>query len=120
MAHYAYVDEQNVVVQVIAGRDENEDGVNWEEYYGAVRCSYNTRGGLHTQGGTPFRMNYPGPGWTFDPQFGTHGAFMPPQPYPSWVLNPETALWEPPSPYPSGGGDYAWNESQKAWDPSGD
>ena len=114
MAHYAYLDENSVVTQVIVGRDEGDDGINWEDYYGAVRCSYNTRAGQHAEGGTPFRMNYPGIGWTFDPGFGQDGAFIPPQPFPSWVLNPDTALWGPPTPAPEEG-DWEWDEATTSW-----
>ena len=94
MAHYAYVDENGVVTDVIVGRDEWEMGVDWEEYYGALRCSYNTYGNQHTYGGEPFRYNYPGPGFTFDPSWGPDGAFIPPKPEDGeWILDPETALW---------------------------
>jgi hypothetical protein len=94
MAHYAYLDENSIVTQVIVGRDEGEDGVDWEQYYGAVRCSYNTYGGQHLHGGDPFRFNYPGPGFSFNPDFGPDGAFIPPKPETGdWVLDVETALW---------------------------
>lgn len=97
MAHYAYLNENNIVTQVIVGRDEGEDGVDWEAYYGAKRCSYNTHGGVHTGGGTPWRFNYPGPGWTFSdaPEWaGQGGAFIPPEPTEGdWTLDPATALW---------------------------
>jgi hypothetical protein len=55
MGHYAYLDENNIVSQVIVGKDEGEDGIDWEQYYGAKRTSYNTQGGVHATGGTPFR-----------------------------------------------------------------
>lgn len=115
MAHYAYLDEDGIVTQVIVGKDEGEGGVDWEEYYGAVRCSYNTRGGVHVAGGTPFRMNYPGPGWSYDPGFGPDGAFIPPQPFPSWTLDPDTALWDAPAPMPTEGGVWEWDESSLSW-----
>jgi hypothetical protein len=113
MAHYAYLDENNIVTQIIVGKDENEDGVNWEEYYGAVRTSYNTHGGQHPNG-TPFRMNYAGIGYFYDPDFGTEGAFIPPQPYPSWTLNSETALWDAPIPMPEEGF-WRWDEDTLSW-----
>lgn len=118
MAHYAYLDESNVVTQVIVGKDEGEDGVDWEQYYGAVRCSYNTHGGQHANGGTPFRYNYPGPGWSYSDASewaAQHGAFIPPQPFPSWVLNFDTALWDAPTPYPTDGAIYAWDEATLSW-----
>lgn len=115
MAHYAYLDENNIVTQVVVGRDENEDSIDWEDYYKAVRCSYNTHGGVHANGGTPFRMNYPGPGWFYDAGWAPNGAFIPPQPYPSWILNSETALWDPPTPMPEDGGLYVWDENSLSW-----
>jgi len=84
MAHYALLDDQNVVVQVITGRDENDlpDGItSWEDYYGAFhgltcrRTSYNTHNGEHLLGGTPFRGNYAGIGYTYEPDLD---EFVPP------------------------------------------
>ena len=106
MAHYAFLDETNVVVNVIGGRNENDliDGVDsWEDYYSAetglrcVRTSYNTKGNVHLQGGTPFRGNYAGIGYTYDEPLD---AFLAPKPEPAdgiadWVLNEETFTWEP-------------------------
>ena len=115
MAHYAILDENNVVIFVHPGKNENEDGIDWEEYYGAKRTSYNTYGGTHKNGGTPFRYNYAGIGMIFDPNFGEDGAFYEPQPFPSWQLNENTALWEPPIPAPNDGQIYYWDENQQAW-----
>jgi len=115
MAHYAYLDENSIVTQVIVGKDEDEGDIDWEGYYGAVRTSYNTHGGQHTTGGTPFRYNYAGIGDTFNPDHGTHGAFIPPQPYPSWVLNADTALWDAPTLMPAEGGPYTWDEDTLTW-----
>jgi hypothetical protein len=121
MAHYAFLDENNVVTEVITGRDEDDliDGVtSWEEYYGAfrgqrcVQTSYNTRAGVHAEGGEPFRGNYAGVGYTYDEE---RDAFIPPQPFPSWSLNEETFLWESPTPYPSTPGLFAWSEQDGAW-----
>ena len=92
------------VVSVITGVDEGTDGVDWEQHYGDFhgmlcrRTSYNTLGGVHVTGGIPLRKNYAGIGYTYDPD---RDAFIPPQPYPSWVLNEETCLWESPIPYPA-------------------
>ena len=94
MAHYAYLDGDNIVTQVIVGKNEGEGGVDWEAYYGAVRTSYNTHGGVHANGGTPFRYNYASIGGSFDPEFGSEGAFIPPKPTEGeWALDPDTALW---------------------------
>lgn len=120
MAHYAYLNDENVVTQVIVGKDEGEDGVDWEAYYGAVRTSYNTHGGQHANGGTPFRYNYAGIGYTFSnaPEWAAQGgAFIPPQPFPSWTLNPDTALWDAPVPMPTEGGPWMWDEDALAWVP---
>jgi hypothetical protein len=121
MAHYAFIDHNNIVTEVIVGRDEDDlaDGVtSWEHYYGALRgqrclqTSYNTKGGVHVFGGTPFRGNYAGLGFTYDEALD---AFIPPQPFPSWVVNEETFVWEAPIPYPSDGGVYVWDEDSGAW-----
>lgn len=120
MAHYAILNVDNVVTFVHPGKDEGEDGINWEAYYGAKRTSYNTHGGQHANGGTPFRYNYAGIGYTFSdaPEWAAQGgAFIPPQPFPSWVLNPVTALWDAPTPMPADGGPYAWDEDTLTWVP---
>ena len=122
MAHYAYLDSNNTVTQVIVGKDENEGNTNWEEYYGAVRTSYNTRGGIHYNGETgepsddqskALRKNYAGVGFSYD---SDRDAFIPPQPFASWVLNEETCLWDAPVPYPEDGNMYTWNEETGGWD----
>jgi hypothetical protein len=115
VAHYAYLDSENIVTQVIVGKDEDEGDTDWEQYYGAVRTSYNTHGGQHANGGTPWRYNYAGIGYRFDPDLGPDGAFIPPQPFPSWVLNPDTALWDAPTPMPAEGGPYIWDEATLSW-----
>jgi len=118
MAHYAFLDSNNIVTEVIPGRDEGADGVDWEQAYGEVRgqvckqTSYNTFGGKHLKGGTPFRKNYAGIGDTYDEQ---RDAFIGPQPYPSWVLNEDTCVWEPPTPMPTDGQRYYWDEANLSW-----
>ena len=116
MAHYAYVDGRNIVTQVVVGKNEDEplpDGyASWEAYYGAIRCSYNTHGNVHANGGTPFRKNYPGIGYTWDP---VRDAFIPPKPYASWVLNEDSCLWDAPVPMPEDGQMYRWDEDSGAW-----
>jgi hypothetical protein len=119
MAHYALLNN-NIVTQVFVGRDEDDlaEGVtDWEQYYAPAgytckRTSYNTHGGVHTAGGTPFRKNYAGIGYTYDE---TRDAFIPPKPYPSWLLNEDTCLWDAPVPYPTDGGMYLWDEDGQAW-----
>jgi hypothetical protein len=113
MAHYAFLDENNIVTQVIVGRNENEvvDGISdWESYYGnlhgqrCVRTSYNGN----------IRKNYAGIGYSYSDELD---AFIPPKPFPSWILNEEICQWEPPIAYP---GDkeniYSWNEENQTWD----
>jgi len=120
MAHYAFLDSDNRVVEVIAGRDEDDlvPGVtSWEDYYGhrrgrrCKRTSYNTRANEHTDGGTPFRGNYAGIGFTYDE---ARDAFIAPQPFPSWTLNEQTFSWDPPVPEPDEPG-YEWDESAQNW-----
>lgn len=117
MAHYAYLDDNNVVTRVIVGRDEGDEGVDWEQYYGALRTSYNTQANRHIHGGTPFRGNFAGVGYTYDPLIGPDGAFIPPSPFPSWVLDVATVSWVAPVPYPDGAGpmDYYWDEDSLSW-----
>ena len=110
MAHYAVLDN-NIVTQVFVGKDEDEGDINWEEYYGAKRTSYNTFSGVHANDGTPFRKNYAGIGYTFDEG---RDAFIPPQPYASWTLNEDTCLWDSPVPYPSEGV-HEWDEDNQEW-----
>lgn len=123
MAHYAYLDENNIVTMVIVGRDD--EGTDWEAYYGngkpCKRTSYNTRGGIYYLPNTnepgpdqskAFRKNYAGLGFTYD---ATRDAFIAPQPYPSWVLDNFSCLWEPPIPYPTDGKRYVWDEPTQSW-----
>lgn len=118
MAHYAFLDDSYIVTEVIVGKDEGDGGVDWEQHYGdfrgqvCKRTSYNTHGGVHNAGGTPFRKNYAGIGSTYDAQ---RDAFISMQPYPSWVLNEETCQWESPVPMPDDGEAYAWDEDAGAW-----
>ena len=77
------------------------------------KLTYNTHGGVHLDGGTPLRKNYAGVGFTYNKILD---AFISPQPYPSWTLNEETCLWNPPTAYPDDGLLYEWNEENLAWD----
>lgn len=96
MGHMAKI-ENGVVTFVTVSRDEDDDSeLEISQQTGDTyrRTSYNTRGGQHANGGTPFRYNYAGIGYTFDPDFGPDGAFIPPKPEEGeWVLDPDTALW---------------------------
>ena len=116
MAHYAFLDEHYIVTEVIVGKDESN--YDWEAHYGQFRgqlckrTSYNTQAGVHLTGGTPFRKNYAGIGYMYDPQ---RDAFVPPKPFPSWILVEETCQWQAPVPQPQDGKMYTWNEQAGNW-----
>jgi len=117
MAHYAFLDENNIVTEVITGRNEGDDGIDWEVWYGnfhgqvCKRTSYNTANNIHKNGGIPFRGNYAGIGYTYRSDID---VFVPPQPFPSWTLN-TNINWEPPVAMPTDGGMYSWDEATTAW-----
>ena len=93
-----------------------DNTVYWEGYYGkgglCKRTSYNTAGGVHQNGGTPFRKNYAGVGYIYDP---VRDAFYAPQPFESWTLNEDTCLWEAPVAYPEDENSYLWDEETLNW-----
>lgn len=124
MAHFAKLDENNVVIFVTVGA-EHDDGKEDELFQrtGDVykQTSYNTRGGVYYLPNTnepgpdqskAFRKNYAGLGYTYD---ATRDAFIPPQPYPSWVLDEFSCLWGAPVPYPTDGKRYMWDEDTQNW-----
>ena len=80
---------------------------NWKQ------TSYNTHGGVHSNGGIPFRKNHAGIGFTYDEN---RDAFIPPKPFDSWILNEQTCNWNAPIPYPNDDNQYSWNEETKNWD----
>ena len=122
MAHFAEVDENNIVTKVIVAE---QDFIN----YGAVgdssnwiQTSYNTMGGVHytpnsnhlePDGGVALRKNFAGIGYIYD---SDKDAFYQPQPYPSWLLNEDTCRWESPIPHPDDDKRYKWNEENQSWD----
>lgn len=137
MAHYAFLDENNVVIEVITGKNEGEDDRDWEVWYGAYRgkvckrTSYNTQGNVHILGGTPFRKNFARVGFIYQEDID---GFIPPKPilrfyspeldeyiivpYSSWALNTNTGLWEAPVPKPTTNDpdkNYEWNEKAGVW-----
>jgi hypothetical protein len=123
MAHYAFLDENNIVTEVIVGKDEGEDGIDWETWYGeqrnqlCKRTSYNTINGNHIYGGIPFRKNYASIGYTYSEDLD---AFIPPKPFDSWILNQETGQWDPPIAKPSFDPNdplkmYFWDEANRLW-----
>jgi hypothetical protein len=118
MSHYAFLDQNNIVIEVIVGKDEGELGIDWEQHYGEFRgqpckrTSYNTYAGVHNSGGIPYRKNYAGIGYTYDTG---RDAFIPPKPFASWLLSETSCVWESPIPYPTDGKRYSWNEEQLIW-----
>ena len=107
MAHYAKVEDEIVTNVIVAEQDFiDAQAGTW------VQTSYNTYHGLHRLGNTPLRKNYAGIGMVYD---STRDAFYAPQPYPSWVLNETTCLWEPPVAYPDDDKNYEWNEDKTSW-----
>ena len=112
MAHFAKINKDNIVEQVIVIDQEQIYSGSWGDPSLWLQTSYNTVGGIHKTGGTPFRKNYAGIGYTYDKN---RDAFIPPQTFPSWSLNEETCLWESPIPRPEDGGFYSWNEERSEW-----
>ena len=111
MAHYAFLNENNIVTEVIVGIDETEliEGLHPEIWYGnfrnqtCKRTSYNGN----------YRKNYAGIGFTYDPE---RDAFIAPKPFTKWVLNEETCRWEAPTPYPTDNKRYVWNDNRGEWE----
>jgi hypothetical protein len=137
MAHYAKISNNNIVEQVVVVNDEDilDENGNESEYIASIflqsviglgsiwkKTSYNTKGGIHRHSVTnkpsedqskAFRKNYAGIGYNYDEQ---RDAFIPPKPFPSWVLNEFSCLWESPTPRPTGNNFYKWNEETQSWD----
>lgn len=116
MAHFAKVLNGQVIQVIVADPEFFETFVDsspgeW------IQTSYNTRGGVHygaddqPDGGVPLRKNFAGVGYSYD---SGRDAFIPPKPYPSWLLDDESCLWVPPVPFPEGGG-VVWDEGAQAW-----
>ena len=121
MAHFAKLGTGNIVekVEVVhnnvatteqAGVDFLNNLYKTNDIW--KQTSYNTSGGVHSLGGTPFRKNYASIGYTYDQ---TRDAFIPSKPFNSWVLNETTCLWESPVAYPNDGQSYKWNEQNQSW-----
>jgi hypothetical protein len=110
MAHYAFLDSNNIVTEVITGIDETEliEGLHPEIWYGNFRNQICKR----TSYNGNYRKNYAGIGFTYSQELD---AFIPPKPYNSWILDENTCLWEAPTPYPNDQKRYQWDESQQEW-----
>ena len=122
MAHFAKLGTGNIVLAVhVVSNDvatTEQAGVDFlNNLYGTndvwKQTSYNTRGGVHKTGGTPFRKNYAGIGYKYDT---SKNAFIPPKPYNSWILNETTCLWEAPVALPDTENRYRWNEEILNWE----
>ena len=127
MASFAKLNSENIVTTVVSvvnevikdsnGIEQERIGINFlNKLYNTndnwKQTSYNTHGGIHNNGGTPFRKNHAGIGYTYDSQ---RDAFIPSKPYNSWVLNESTCNWEAPVAYPTDGQIYSWNEDTQSW-----
>lgn len=110
MAHYAFLDENNIVTEVIVGIDETEliEGLDPETWYGTFRGQTCKR----TSYNGNIRKNFAGIGFEYNEQLD---AFIPIKPFDSWLLDNETAKWEAPVKYPNDGKDYIWNEESLNW-----
>ena len=108
MSHFAIVEDGVVTNVLVIEQDVVDAGMHGDPSK-FVRCSYNTQGGQHPEG-RPLRRNYPGRGYLYD---GI--GFYPPQPFPSWTKNDDTYLWEAPTPMPTDGLRYAWDEPSLTW-----
>jgi hypothetical protein len=111
MAHYAFLNSENIVTEVITGIDEAEliEGLDTETWYGNFRSQVCKRTSYHGN----IRKNYAGIGYSYDAE---RDAFIPPKPYDSWLLVEETCQWKAPVSYPTDGFTYYWNESELDWE----
>ena len=115
MAHFAKLNENNVVTEVVVVSNSDTSDANGveKESIGIAFCEHLFGGTwLQTSYNGNIRKNYAGIGYTY---YSDIDAFVPPQPYPSWTLNPETAQWVPPVPYPNDGKAYTWDEATQSW-----
>lgn len=108
MAHYAFLNENNIVTEVIVGKDETDLSEDWEQFYGAIRNQVCKRTSYHGN----IRKNYAGIGYSYD---AGRDAFIAPQPFPSWVLNEQSCQWGAPVPMPTDGKRYNWDEATLNW-----
>lgn len=118
MAHFAQINENNIVTQVLVIDQETINTGHFGDPSTFIQTSYNTRGGVHygldgePDNGVALRKNYAGIGYIYD---ATRDAFYTPQPYPSWILNEDTCIWEAPTPMPTDGKLYRWDEDTTSW-----
>lgn len=110
MAHYAFLNENNIVVEVIAGVDETQliNDKDPETWYGEFRGQLCKR----TSYNANIRKNYAGIGYSYDESLD---AFIPPKPFQSWILDEDTCRWSPPIEYPNDDNSYFWHEDSISW-----
>lgn len=111
MSHFAKV-EDGIVTQVIVAEQDVIDSGLFGDPTSWFQTSYNTHGGVHSNGGTPLRKNYAGIGYNYD---SYRDAFIPPRPFKSWILDEQTCLWNPPVSQPTDGKKYRWDEITTSW-----
>jgi len=118
MAHFAYINDNNIVTQVIVIEQDMINTGQWGDPDKWIQTSYNTKEGIHfnnkgmPDGTPPLRKNFAGIGFTYDVD---RDAFVPPKPYLSWVLNEESCIWEAPITYPNNKLLYNWDEDTLSW-----
>jgi hypothetical protein len=118
MAHFAQINQNNIVVQVIVAEQDFIDLGSVGDPVKWIQTSYNTRGGIHygpdgqPDGGSAVRGNYAGIGFVYEP---VNDVFYPPQPYPSWTISAPSWTWTAPTPYPANGNMYTWDETNNTW-----
>lgn len=116
MAHWAEIDENNIVLRVVVGNnDDPDEGYSWltEKLGGTwLKTSYNTMENVHLLGGEPYRKNFARIGYAYREDLD---AFIPPQPYPSWILDEYRGVWMPPVPKPEDWPLYVWDEDSLSW-----
>jgi hypothetical protein len=108
MAHYAFLDKNNIVTEVICGNEETDLSQNWEQFYGEIRCQVCKR----TSYNGNIRKNYAGIGFTYNEELD---AFIPPKLHESWIFNNELCIYEPPFLAPQDENAYEWDETVKNW-----
>lgn len=111
MSHFAEIDQDGLVLRVIVAEQDFIDSGAVGDPNNWVQTSYNTRGGIHTQGGSPLRKNFAGKGFKYDK---VRDAFIPPKPFETWTLNEQKCLWEAPKQRPKDK-PYKWDENQLDW-----
>ena len=128
MAHYAEIDSSNIVLRVLVISGEEVNSGRWGDPSTWIKTSYNTRGGIYYTPNTSdvdpdqskaFRKNFAGQGYLWLPNGPDGEGFVPPSPYPSWVMNPFSYLWEAPVAYPDDEFVYEWDESTTSWKNTG-